>query len=288
MTERYVCLGGHAVQVSADCTAVDKMFGFMFDDIPQQKFDQPEARFSLQAIERDEMQRWEVLKDGASMFQHASLTDAANFLMGEVVFHLIENNQKFMAIHAALLSDEYGGILIPGESGNGKSSLSIWMTLNGYHYHTDELVLIKTGSLETRVFTRPFNIKAHGIKAIQTILDLDALQPPASRGDFITMIPHRALNPDFIQASPPISRILFPKYSKDGENTLTRLSAAAAGIELMKTNVIARNLPGHGFKQLLDIVKSVPAYKLNYNHFDALPALLQDLHAPDRQSTSQA
>lgn len=277
MTEKYVCLGGHAVQVSADHADANEMLSFMFDDIPQQEFDQPEACFSLQAIEHSDTLRWAVLKDRVSMFEHASLTDAANFLMGEVVYHLIENNQKFMAIHAALLSDKQGGILIPGESGNGKSSLSIWMTLNGYHYHTDELVLIETGSLQTRVFTRPFNIKAHGIEAIKTILDLDALQPPASCGDFITMIPHRALNPDFIQASPPISRILFPKYNRDSENTLTRLSAAAAGIELMKTNVIARNLPGHGFKQLLDIVKRVPAYKLDYHHFDALPELLQDL-----------
>jgi hypothetical protein len=45
----------------------------------------------------------------------------------------------------------------------------------------------------------------------------------------------------------------------------------------MKTHVIARNLPGHGFEQLLDIVKSVPAYKLNYNHFDTLPELLSGL-----------
>lgn len=281
MTERYVCLGGHAVQVSADHAEADEIFRFMFDDIPQQAFDQPEARFSLQAVEHEDTRSWAVLKDQASMFEHTSLTDAANFLMGEVVYHLIENNQNYMAIHAALLSDEQGGILVPGESGNGKSSLSIWMTLNGYHYHTDELVLIKTGSLETRVFTRPFNIKAHGIDAIKTLLDLDALQPPASQGDFITMIPHRALNPDFIEASPPVSRILFPKYRKDGENTLTRLSAAAAGIELMKTNVIARNLPGHGFQQLLDIVKSVPAYKLDYNHFDALPALLEGLQAAE-------
>ena len=52
------------------------------------------------------------------------------------------------------------------------------------------------------------------------------------------------------------------------------------GIELMKTNVIARNLPGHGFDQLLEIVKAVPAYKLNYNHFDALPELLAQIQDP--------
>ena len=91
------------------------------------------------------------------------------------------------------------------------------------------------------------------------------------------MIPHRALNPDYLPRSPEISRIVFPKYAADSDNTLTPLSRAAAGIELMKTHVIARNLPGHGFDQLLDIIKSVPAYRLNYNHFDALPPLLDEL-----------
>jgi hypothetical protein len=255
MIERNVCLGGHAVLIRGETKQAEQVFNFMFDDIPAEEFDTAEAEFTLRPID----DAWEVLEGDKQVFKRSTLTDAANFLMGEVVFHLIENNQNYMAVHAALLSDENGGVLIPGESGNGKSSLSIWMTRNGYHYHTDELVLIKSGGLQTRVFTRPFNIKAHGIKAINTLIDLDTLKPEVSRGDFITMIPHRALNPDFIQQSPVISRILFPKYAKNGENTLTTLSPAAAGIELMKTHVIARNLPGHGFKQLLDIVKSVPA-----------------------------
>ena len=275
MIERNVCLGGHAVQIRGESKAVEDILGFMFDDIPNAAFEQVEAEFTLRPVSNDNT--WEVLEGEKQVFERPTLTDAANFLMGEVVYHLIENNQNYMAVHAALLSDERGGILVPGESGNGKSSLSIWMTKNGYHYHTDELVLIKSGSLQTRVFTRPFNIKAHGIDAVNSLIDLDALQPKVSRGDFITMIPHRALNPEFIEQSPEISRILFPKYAKQGENKLTALSPAVAGIELMKTHVIARNLPGHGFKQLLDIVKSVPAFKLNYNHFDALPELLADL-----------
>jgi hypothetical protein len=273
MIERNVCLGGHAVQVQGETKPVEHILSFMFDDIPAEKFEQVEAKFTLKPLDNE----WQVLKGDKQIYKKDSLTDAANYLMGEVVYHLIENNQKYMAVHAALLSDERGGILLPGESGNGKTSLSIWMTKNGYHYHTDELVLIKPGSLQTRVFTRPFNIKSHGIEAISRLIDIDKLQPAASRGDFITMIPHRALNPEFINQPPEISRILFPKYGKDGENKLTPLTPAAAGIELMKTHVIARNLPGHGFEQLLDIVKSVPAYKLNYNHFDVLPELLSGL-----------
>ena len=273
MFDRNICFGGHAVHLIAGNTQINDMFDFMFNDIPAQDFKHIEIEFSLNEYSSG----WEVLKQGKRVYHNNSLTDAANFLMGEVVFHLIEHNQQFMAIHAALLSNQNGGILLPGESGNGKSSLSIWMTLNGFRYHTDELVLIKSGSLETQVFTRPFNIKRHGVKAINSILDLDTLEPPAETGDFITMIPHRALNPDFTQQSPPINRIIYPRYKQAGENELLPLSPAAAGIELMKTHVIARNLPGHGFKQLLDIVKAVPSHMLHYNHFDALPALLKDI-----------
>lgn len=273
MFERNICFGGHAVHLTAGDARINDMFDYMFNDIPAQGFKHIEIEFALDEV----AEGWEVLKQGKRVYHDKSLTDAANFLMGEVVFHLIEHNQQFMAIHAALLSNKNGGILLPGESGNGKSSLSIWMTLNGFQYHTDELVLIKSGSLETQVFTRPFNIKRHGVQAISSILDLEALDPPAAFGDFITMIAHRSLNPNFTRQSPPISQIIFPRYKQSGNNELLPLSPAAAGIELMKTHVIARNLPGHGFKQLLDIVKSVPSHMLHYNHFDALPALLKDI-----------
>ncbi len=275
MSERYVSLGGHCVHVKAQSAPAEAMLEFMFDDIPNNNFEDIEAEFTLQDAGSD----WQVLKGEKTVYTKSSLTDAANFMMGEVVYHLIENNQQYMAIHAALLSDEQGGILLPGESGNGKSSLSIWMTLNGYYYHTDELVLVEPDSHATHVFTRPFNIKSHGIEAIRGLIDIDKLNPAASCGDFITMIPHRALNPVFQTTAPNIARIMFPKYDKHGDNVLKNLSGAAAGIELMKTHVIARNLPGHGFSQLLDIVKNIPAYQLNYNHFDALPSLLAELKA---------
>lgn len=277
MFDKLVHLAGHAVMVSCNDSKAQEMLSFMFDDIPGGEFEHIEAHFSLKQATDNTDDHWIVSQDDKQLYQNKSLTDSANYLMGEVLLRLITNNQKYMAIHAALLSDAHGGILVPGESGNGKSSLSIWMTLNGYHYHTDELVLIKPGSLETRVFTRPFNIKSHGIAAIAKIVDIDKLDPPAAKGDFITMIAHRSLNPQFIESPPRISRLLFPKYSADADNSLSPLSGAAAGIELMKTNVIARNLPGHGFAQLLDIVKTVPAFKLNYNHFDALPTLLKAL-----------
>ncbi len=277
MPDKRISLAGHSVVVSCEDPAAQAMLDFMFEDVQEAHPSTVEARYAFDHSHSNSAPIWSIRRDNKSLYQNTSLTDTANFLMGEVLFDLISRNDQYMAIHAALLSDAQGGILLPGESGNGKSSLAIWMTLNGYQYHTDELVLIPPGSLQTRVFTRPFNIKSHGIDAIDKLIDIDQLAPAAARGDFITMIPHRALNPDFDDTPPEICRIVFPSFDRQAQNNLMPLSPAAAGIELMKTNVIARNLPSHGFDQLLDIIKAVPAYKLSYRHFDALPALIGKL-----------
>ena len=272
MSVYIVSFGGHHVEITYDSSEVLDALKFMFRDVgnvttpyceTQFRLDQDAARYVVSSDQNETQHRFELLPD------------AANFLMGEAVYHLIYNNTDAMAIHAGVVSDQAGAILMPGESGSGKSSVTLWMTANGYHYHTDELVLIDAKTRALEVFTRPFNIKHYGIAPIRDIIDLEQANIGIMRGQHITMFSHRLLNPDFLSKAPTLNRIVFPHY-REGEdsNQLELLSRAEAGIELMRTNVIARNLPGHGFKQLLSLVKGIPAYRLSYSHFDQLPALL--------------
>jgi hypothetical protein len=87
------------------------------------------------------------------------------------------------------------------------------------------------------------------------------------------MIPHRLINPDYRHEIPPLSAIIFPHYSRDTMPELQELSGAEAGLELMRSNVIARNLPGHGFGDIVQLVRQLPAYRLFYRHFSDLDDL---------------
>ncbi len=274
--EQYeVAFGGHKVIIEYGFKEIKQALDFMFADLKTDPDATLETTFKFDRFGAT----YAIHQDNEHRYNSGNLTDAANFLMGEVVYHLIYNNKRSMAIHAGLLSNAKGSILLPGESGAGKSSLTMWMTKNGYSYHTDELVLIDPETLEVEVFPRPFNIKSHGIEAIGAVVNLndEANQTEIMPGNQVTMFSHRLLNPNFNPNPPAITRILFPRYDRSALNEVPRLSVAMAGIELMKTNVIARNLPEHGFSLLLSVVKRVPAYRLDYNHFDALPELLPQI-----------
>jgi len=277
--EQYeVAFGGHKVIIEYGLDEIKQVLDFMFADL------RPDPDAVLETCFKFDQygQTYTIHQDTKHHLNSNNLTDAANFLMGEVVYHLIYNNTQSMAIHAGLVSSNKGSILLPGESGAGKISLTMWMTNNGYSYHTDELVLINPTTLEVEVFPRPFNIKSHGIEAIRAVVDLDdpANQADIMPGNQVTMFSHRLLNPNFDSNPPAITRILFPRYDRSALNEVPRLTVAMAGIELMKTNVIARNLPEHGFSQLLSVVNRVPAYRLDYNPFDALPAFLPQIDRP--------
>ncbi len=267
-----VSFGGRHVEIAYDSSEVLEALEFMFVDIGNAATPHCEAQFQLY----QNVEQYVVSSDqNETPHQFELLPDAANFLMGEAVYHLIYNNTNCMAIHAGVVSDQDGAILMPGESGSGKSSVTLWMTANGYHYHTDELALIDAKTRALEVFTRPFNIKHYGIAPIRDLIDLEQVSDHIMRGQHVTMFSHRLLNPDFLSQAPALTRMVFPRYQEgDESNQLVLLSRAEAGIELMRTNVIARNLPGHGFKQLLSLVKGIPAYRLSYSHFDQLPALL--------------
>jgi hypothetical protein len=166
-------------------------------------------------------------------------------------------------------------LLLPADSGSGKSSVTTWLLTQGWRYHTDELVSINLASGALTAFTRPINIKSHGLDPIAAIFNLDQHPEALRASNMVTMIPHRLLNPDYRDQIPPLSAIVFPHYSKDTEAALQRISGAEAGLELMRSNVIARNLPGHGFADVIRLVRSLPAFRLHYQHFDDLPSLFE-------------
>ena len=276
MTIRNVSFDGRQVSVHYEDNEITELLDFLFLDIQEDTSLESTDSFHISKnLKEDE---WKLERDQKSLFRGKSLAGLGVVLMGEVLFHLIKDNCTGLAIHAGLVSDDTNTTLIPGASGNGKSSVTTWMLCQGMRYHTDELVTINLDSQETAPFTRPLNIKTRGVEAIKQLVDLDQISDQTRVSSGVTMIPHRLVNPDFRAEKPKITHILFPKYIADSTSEIVKLSGAEAGLELMRSNVIARNLPTHGFGEVIRLVKNIPAYRLNYSHYDDLDDLIPSIY----------
>lgn len=155
--------------------------------------------------------------------------------------------------------------------------ITSWLIDKKMCYHTDELVLIDVEHFSLKAFTRPIKIKTNGMDALSEIVDIDKIRDQVIVTPLATYIPHRLINSEYIQEIPPLNLIIFPKYTVESEPKFSKLSAAEAGLEMMRSNVIARNQPDHGFSNIIKLVRGVQAYRLNYKQFDDLDEILEHL-----------
>lgn len=195
--------------------------------------------------------------------------DLIYHLTDRIVYHLANSAQGVHCLHAASVSFNGRALVIPANSGAGKSSFTTWLASNGFDYLTDELILIDT-QRQIQGVARPIQIKPHGIDAIQSLLlEPDQVQP----GKLANAVPISSLGGS---ASPHIKHdlavMVFPKYKVGSGFEFIKLSGAEAGMALMGNHVNARNLEGHGFREMMAIIRQTPCYALNYGGFDTLPA----------------
>ncbi len=278
MDRREISFDGYKVAVEFMHPEASDLLAFLFSDLSGEAGAKSKATFLIEKEEASGHDNWKLSRDGESLYTGECVAGLGVMLMGDVLHHLICDNRQRLAIHAGLVSDDNGSILIPGTSGAGKTSVTTWLMTCGMHYHTDELVTIDLSTGVTNAFTRPLNVKTRGVPAIQSIVDLEANREQIKSSPEVTMVPHRLVNPDFKMDLPDIKCIIFPKFVRDSDPELTRLTGAEAGLELMRSNVIARNLPTHGFNEVTRLVRNIPAYRVHYRHYDDLSALIDKIH----------
>ncbi len=277
MSIRDVSFDGCKVSVRYKDEEVAELLDFLFLDLISDDSRESTVTFVISRGKKNN-NRWKLSRDKKSLFNGENLAGLGTILMGEVLFHLITENCSGLAIHAGLVSNDTSTTLIPGTSGSGKSSVTTWMLCNGMQYHTDELVTIDLESHAVKAFTRPLNIKTRGLEALKCIVDLEAIESELRVSAGVTMIPHRLVNPDYNPQPSPITHLIFPKHIADSESELIKLSGAEAGLEMMRSNVIARNLPSHGFAQITKLVRNIPAYRIHYRHYDDLAGFVEQIY----------
>lgn len=194
----------------------------------------------------------------------------AYVLMNEVLYHCIDSNQTHHALHAGGVSGNGRCILLPGESGSGKSSLTAWLTSSGYRYLTDELVFLSDDGVVTPL-TRPISLK--GDDAFLSRFVADGLIDRVIVGDSGAIVPHRLLNPDYQAQRPQLSHIFFPTFKAGAPLSVEEISPARSCLYLMRSHVNARNLEGLGVAALSRIARSCRSYTLHYGGFDQLESM---------------
>jgi hypothetical protein len=199
----------------------------------------------------------------------------AAHLVCEVARQIAERSDEGLLFHAAAVSFGTSGVLLPGASGAGKTTVSAHLVSQGFQYLTDELSLVPAGEMAVEGFGRPLSLKPGAWPTLERQLRTGLPSPHAleTADGFL-------VRPAHLTDEPPAGRaflrlIVFPRRQADAAPGFRRLSKAEAALALLAHLVNARNLPNDGLGRVLEMARSVPAFDAVYDDAATIVPMIQ-------------
>ena len=201
------------------------------------------------------------------------------------------NREDFgLYLHAAMLRDDAGAMLLPAPPHSGKTCLAAALAGAGFTYCTDETTLLAPHSFHARGLRTALTVKNTAWHLLQPLYpDLQAL-PAHRRGDGKVVKYLRP--PEPIMGADPdapcrVRSIVFPRYVAGGSNELVPVPRVEALRHLMDECVAMRlALTPAEVRGLVDWLGSVDCHALTYGDLPAAVELLLDLSSTTAEQSS--
>ena len=266
LSSRLVSFGEASIHLEYTDGAAGRIAEFLFNGVPGDESIDPHVNIR---VREDKDGCFSLLVAGEATCSEVTPAVVARELLEAVCFHLAAKSASGLVLHAASLMCEGCGLMLPGRSGAGKTTVSAFLSRKGFRYLSDELTYVAEGSLTIAALKRPLKIKTGGLAALERHLELD---PPMSRSlagpDDVLLAADSSY--DDPPAPAPLEVIVFPRFSAGGFFSIEPLSPARSALRLMECLLNARNLSDHGFAEVTRLARSVPAYEMRYAELEQL------------------
>lgn len=175
-------------------------------------------------------------------------------------------------LHTAAMARDGSGVLVPGRSGRGKSTLTAWLMAKGYRHLSDDVAALRPdGGIET--VYGPLFIRGDVWPVVERLglpgqhLDLDGggrlVQPQAKAETPLMPLPCKL--------------ILLPSFNRKLSPAIQLVSPARAAMALMAQNHSALDADDHGLPIALAAASKATTLKLTYGSFEEIDGVVQPL-----------
>jgi len=167
-----------------------------------------------------------------SSFREKSLLSKCNFFLIGLI-HLLSRFRLY-DLHAAGFIRDGAGCLLLGESGSGKSSMTLSMVRHGWHYTSDDAILLKSSAdgVEALSFRKKFfldPVLIHHYPEIAPYLEGPTNEKRGKRFLDLDLVYPDRFYPDFLP-----NVLIYTSIVSQPESMLTPIDQTSSLIKLMK------------------------------------------------------
>lgn len=272
-SSRSVAFAGRAIEVAFCDSGSRRVVDMLYRHVPAAAETPAHVVFEIEGCEDG----YALSVGGEPLYQGLSAAELAKCVMEHSVFHLADKCTSGVLLHAAAVAWEGQGIVIPGVTGAGKSTLAGWLAGSGFDVLTDELACVPLGSRRISGFSRPVSLRHPAVELLAARPGLRDIAEQGTAAFDGLLVPIEALCGRPPPAEAPLSLLAFPRYEPKAALSVRPLSQAEAGLRLMGCNLNARNFPDHGLAEVERIAAAAPAVELVYSSLEGVDAALRGL-----------
>lgn len=197
---------------------------------------------------------YSVYNSGTRVSEGAGLELALVVIEGQVRSYISVNAPEFVFVHVGAVAHEGRGILIPGQSFSGKTTLTAALVRAGAEYYSDEFgVLDREGRLHP--YMKPLSLRPDGVQIEHPVEKIGGVAG---------------------EEPVPVSLVLSTFYKPGADWAPERLDSGPAALELMSNTVTMMKRPEDAMKTVTRLLASAVFLKGERGEADEVaPRLLE-------------
>lgn len=188
---------------------------------------------------------------------------------------------RFLMLHAGVVANDKGGIIMCADSGSGKSTLTAALMEKNYRLFSDEFGIVGLDQPCLHAYPRPVSLKNESINVVRNMAGPDWISPTLKNTPKGS-IAYRRPRPEDIALSDktaPVKLVFFPVFTQGERASARRMAKSETMMKLISSSINYHLLGKPGFDALCHIVSGADAYELRYGNTNDSVLMAQDLAA---------
>lgn len=237
-------------------------------------------QYSLLASGRNAARSYRLLYGDYEMLASKYQRDVLNRVLSHVNVETMRRTGDFLLIHAgAIVTPAGDGVLLPAESGSGKTSLVAALVEAGHGYLSDEAGAIDPVSSALYPYPKALNLKAGVLARFATARSRSkSFLAPANE----CYLRCDDLRPGSLGSACHIGYVVAPRFQKSSRLEVTPMTAAETMVTLGSNAWNISKYKRRALPLLEDVATSAQGYRLRFGDLDEAVGCIGELCATER------